>query len=58
MNIGTIDPFPGRSPSASIQIAGGGSPPTFITFSDPTVTFNSPDYASIGVHKLEIKVWD
>jgi hypothetical protein len=45
MNIGTVNPFPGRTPSANIYLSGGGKPPDFITFADPVVSFNSPDYA-------------
>ena len=32
--------------------------PSFITFADPVLTFNSPGYDKIGVFKLEIMVWD
>ena len=58
MNIGTINPYPARTPSADVKLPGGGMPPTFITFADPIITFNSPGYAQIGVYNLEIKVWD
>ena len=58
MNIGTVNPFPGRTPSVNVQLAGGGTRPSFITFLDPIVTYNSPGYPEIGVYSLEIKVWD
>jgi hypothetical protein len=58
MNIGTVNPFTGRTPSANVYHSGGGTPPAFITFADPVVTFNSLGYGEIGVYNLEIKVWD
>jgi hypothetical protein len=58
MNIGAVNPFPGRTPSTDILLSGGGTRPSFITFLDPTVTFNSPGYAELAVYNLEIKGWD
>ena len=58
MNIGTINPFSGRTPSANVYLSGCSTLPAFITFADPEVTFDSPGYPQIGVHDLEIKVWD
>ena len=56
MNIGTINPNPGTIPSATVLLPGGVTPPSFITYVAPIVTFNSPGYAQIADYNLEIKV--
>jgi hypothetical protein len=58
MNIGTVNPISGRILNANVFSTSEGSLPSFVTFANPILTFNSPGYAQIGVYNLEIKVGD